>query len=56
MLKGIFLYYLLTVFLGNPFLALILLFVLYALIDKAYLGFLPNFSAPIKEIAGLSTC
>lgn len=49
MLKGFFLYYLLSILTGNPLLALILIIAVYILLDKAYLGFLPDFSAPFRR-------
>lgn len=49
MLKGFFLYYILTALTHNPLLSLVLLFVLYAVADRAYIGFLPDFFAPLKR-------
>jgi len=49
MLKGFALYFILSMLTRNPFLALILLFVIYAVADKAYFGFLPDFIAPFKR-------
>lgn len=49
MLKGFFLYYILTALTRNPLLSLALLFVLYAVADRAYIGFLPDFFAPFKR-------
>lgn len=49
MLKGFFLYYLLSALTGNPLLAFIIIIIVYILLDKAYLGLLPNFSAPFRR-------
>ncbi len=49
MLKGFLLYYILSMLTGNPLLALAILVVLYIIMDKAYLGFLPDFSAPFRR-------
>lgn len=49
MLKGFFVYYLLSRLTGNPFLGLVILIVLYTLLDKTYLGFLPDFSRPFMR-------
>lgn len=49
MLKGFALYYILSMITHNPILALILIFVFYAVADKAYFGFLPDFMAPLRR-------
>lgn len=49
MLKGFALYYILTMITHNPILALVLMFVLYAVADRAYFGFLPDFMAPLRR-------
>ena len=49
MLKGFLIYYLLSALTGNPLLALIIIIVAYVLLDKVYLGFLPDFSAPFRR-------
>lgn len=49
MFKGFILYYILSALTHSPLLALFLLFVLYAVADRAYLGFLPDISAPLKR-------
>lgn len=54
MLKGFLIYYLLSALTGNPLLALIIIIVAYVLLDKAYLGFLPDFSAPFRRNARIN--
>ena len=49
MLKGLGLYFLLSMLIRNPFLALIILLLVYALMDRAYIGFLPDFLMPFKR-------
>lgn len=49
MVKGFFLYYILSMLTHNPFLALILLVVIYVVADRAYLGLLPDVMAPLKR-------
>ncbi|MCL4439197.1 MAG: tetratricopeptide repeat protein [Firmicutes bacterium] len=49
MLKGFVLYYILSMLTHNPFLALIMLLVIYGVADRTYFGFLPDFSAPFKR-------
>lgn len=55
MLKGFFLFYLLSMLTRNPLLALILLVVFYVAADKAYFGFLPDFFAPLKRSQRIRT-
>ena len=55
MLKGFALYFILSMLTRNPFLALILLFIIYAVADKAYFGFLPDFFAPFKRNSRIKT-
>ncbi len=49
MLKGFFLYYLLSLLTGNPIFGLVLLIFIYILLDKTYLGFLPDFSRTFRR-------
>lgn len=49
MLKGFALYYILSMITHNPILALILVIVIYAIADRAYFGFLPDFVAPFRR-------
>lgn len=48
-------YYLLSVLTGNPILGLVLLIFAYILLDKTYLGFLPDFSRPFRRNSLIST-
>lgn len=49
MLKGLVLYYILSRLTGNPLFAIVVLVVGYALLDKIYLGLLPDFFTPLKR-------
>ena len=51
MFKGLALYYILSMLTRNPILALILLVAIYAVADRAYFGFLPDFFGPLKRNA-----
>ncbi|HWI54265.1 MAG TPA: hypothetical protein VNT57_01120 [Desulfobacteria bacterium] len=55
MLKGFFLYYLLSRLTGNPILGLALLVFIYFLLDKTYLGFLPDFLRPFRRNTRINT-
>ncbi|PKM80539.1 MAG: hypothetical protein CVU89_13390 [Firmicutes bacterium HGW-Firmicutes-14] len=55
MFKGLGLFFILSMIVRNPFLAIILLFVIYAIMDKAYFGFLPDFLAPLKRNSRINT-
>ncbi|QZY54501.1 tetratricopeptide repeat protein [Crassaminicella profunda] len=48
-MKGFFLYFLLRMFTGNPLVALIGVLLIYALVDKFYLGFLPDFTKGFRK-------
>lgn len=43
-MKSFYLYILLSMLTGNPLMAIILVFVIYALVDRYYFGFLPDFT------------
>lgn len=49
MIKGFALYYILSMITHNPILALLLIIVIYAFADRAYLGFLPDFFASFRR-------
>lgn len=48
-MKGFFLYYLLRMFTGNPLAAIIGVLLIYTIVDKAYLGFLPDFTKGFRK-------
>ncbi len=48
-IKFIFLYFILRVFLENPFAALVLIVIVYAIIDRWYIGALPDFIKPLSR-------
>ncbi len=47
--KGLGLYFLLSFLTRSPFLALVIIFVIYVFMDRAYIGFLPDFVAPFRR-------
>lgn len=49
MIKGLALFYILSMIFHNPILALILIFIFYAAADRAFLGFLPDVSAVFRR-------
>lgn len=49
MFKGLGLYFLLSFLLRSPLLALVIIFLIYAFMDRAYIGFLPDFLAPFRR-------
>lgn len=55
-MKYYFLYLILRMFSNNPLLALLVVLIIYAVIDRRFIGFLPDFFAPwrrINKISGL---
>ena len=53
MMKSFMLFYLLSMFTGNPFMALIGVIIIYALADKLYFGFLPDFTKSFRRNRGI---
>ncbi len=49
MLKGYFIFWILSMLTGNPLLALILLAIIYVVFDRAYVRLLPDFMAPFRR-------
>ncbi|WP_418791454.1 tetratricopeptide repeat protein [Phosphitispora sp. TUW77] len=47
--KGLGLYFLLSFLTRSPLLALVIIFLIYVFMDRAYIGFLPDFLAPFKR-------
>lgn len=52
-MRGFYEFYLLSRLLGNPILALIILAVIYAIVDRRYVGFVPDFLRPFQRAAAL---
>lgn len=48
-MRFFFYYFLFRIFLGNPLLALIILYLLYLLIDRRFIGLFPDFLGPFKR-------
>ncbi|MFZ5633979.1 MAG: tetratricopeptide repeat protein [Bacillota bacterium] len=48
-MKSIFLFSLITLFTGNPLLALAVIIVLYVIIDRSFIGILPDFTVPWRR-------
>lgn len=48
-IKYYFLYLLSRMFLGNPIAALVLVFIVYAIVDRKFIGFLPDFFKPLRR-------
>jgi len=52
-LRTFFLYWLLSALLGNPIIALIVLFLIYLMIDRRFIGLLPDFTRPFRQSSRL---
>jgi tetratricopeptide (TPR) repeat protein len=54
-MKYFFLYYISRAFIGNPLIALLFVFVVYAIIDRQFIGILPDFLRPLKRWQKMSS-
>lgn len=52
-MRGIFQFYLLSRLLGNPFAALLVLAVIYLVIDRRFIGLVPDFLKPFKQASSI---